>query len=143
MPLSIVLENYMKQPNKIFEVTHFSLEYIIYAKSNFELPELVVPVLRKRVASRLLQKEVLKNLMADRTGLLDKSSQTASLFIVITSYAHHSCLNNHLLKDCLSMFPEEVGGHSFQELLEAGLKYGKDEITAFRSLVERQRLFWK
>lgn len=74
MPLSIVLENYIKQPNKIFEVTHFSLEYIIYAKSNFELPELVVPVLRKRVASRLLQKEILKNLMADRTGLLDKSS---------------------------------------------------------------------
>lgn len=34
MPLSIVLENYMKQPNKIFEVTHFSLEYIIYAKPN-------------------------------------------------------------------------------------------------------------
>lgn len=76
-----------------------------------ELPELVVPVLRKRVASRLLQKEILKNLMADRAGWLRKSSQTASLFI--TFCAHHPCLNNHLLKDCLSMFPEEVGGHSF------------------------------
>lgn len=34
MPLIVVLENYMKQPNKIFEVTHFSLESIIYAKPN-------------------------------------------------------------------------------------------------------------
>lgn len=74
MPLSIVLENYMKQPNKIFEVIHFSLEYIIHAKLMSKLPELVVPVLRKRVASRLLQKEILKNLTADGTGLLDKSS---------------------------------------------------------------------
>lgn len=74
MPLSIVLENYMKQPNKIFEVIHFSLEYIIYAKPNSELPELVVPVLRKKVASRLQKKEILKNLTANRTGLLGKSS---------------------------------------------------------------------
>lgn len=59
-----------------------------------ELPELVVPVLRKRVASKLLQKEILKNLRADRTGQLDKSSQAASLFIVITFHVHRSFLNN-------------------------------------------------
>lgn len=68
IPLSIVLENDMKQPNKIFEVVQFSLNTLHILNLTPELPELVVPVLRKKVILRPLCKEVLKNVMVDNAG---------------------------------------------------------------------------
>lgn len=68
IPLSIVLENDMKQPNKIFEVVQFSLNTLHILNLTPELPELVVPVLRKKVILRPLWKEILKNVMADNAG---------------------------------------------------------------------------
>lgn len=68
IPLSIVLENDMKQPNKIFEVVRFSLNTLHILNLTPELPELVVPVLRKKVILRPLWKEILKNVMADNAG---------------------------------------------------------------------------
>lgn len=48
MPLSIVLENDMNQLSEIFEVVHFSLDTLHILNLRSELPELVVPVLRKK-----------------------------------------------------------------------------------------------
>jgi len=44
----------MKQPNKIVEVVHFYLNTLRVLNLMPELPELVVPVLRKRVILRLM-----------------------------------------------------------------------------------------
>lgn len=54
IPSSIVLENDMKEPNKIFEVVYFSLRTLHILNLMSELLELVVPVLRKKVILRLL-----------------------------------------------------------------------------------------
>lgn len=129
IPLSLVLENHMKQPTKIFEVVHFSLNTLhiltrtartgsscFEERSNFKTS-------MKRGSEKCYVGQCRYNC------LLETCSLSASPFIANIFRAHHFCLNNHLLRVCLSVFPQEVGGHSFQELLEAKLQYSKEEVT--------------
>lgn len=53
IPLSIALENDIKQPNKMFEVVRFSQNILHILNLMSKVTELVVPVLRK-IVLRLL-----------------------------------------------------------------------------------------